>query len=70
MEHSSSQAQEEGSSEVADSMLIQMAFYAIPAELYENNEGEVLDSSELILYEGLIMRRVGGAGRLPSSSLR
>ena len=35
---------------VADSMLIQMAFFSIPAELYENAEGEVMDSSELIVW--------------------
>ena len=43
---------------VADSMLIQMAFFSIPAELYENAEGEVMDSSELIVWEGVMMRRV------------
>lgn len=42
----------------ADSMQIQMAFYAIPAHLYQNTDGELLDSSELILWEGNLMRRV------------
>ena len=42
----------------ADSMQIQMAFYAIPAQLYQNTDGELLDSSELILWEGNLMRRV------------
>ena len=43
---------------IADSMLIQMAFYIIPAELYSNDNGEVLDSSETILWEGELYRRV------------
>ena len=42
----------------ADSMQIQMAFYAIPAQLYQNTDGELLDSIELILWEGNLMRRV------------
>ena len=42
----------------ADSMQIQMAFYAIPAQLYQNTDGELLDSRELILWEGNLMRRV------------
>lgn len=49
----------QGEEAVADSMLIQMAFFAIPAEMYENAEGEVMDSSELIVWEGPMMRRVG-----------
>lgn len=39
-------------------MLIQMAFYMIPAELYSNENGEVLDSSETVLWEGELFRRV------------
>ena len=39
-------------------MLIQMAFFSISAELYENAEGDVMDSSELIVWEGVMMRRV------------
>ena len=42
-----------------DSMQIQMAFYAIPAELLTNGEGEILDSREFILWEGYLLRRVG-----------
>lgn len=49
----------------ADSMQIQMAFYAIPAQLYQNTDGELLDSSELILWEGYLMRRVRAQRRLP-----
>ena len=44
---------------VEDSMQIQMAFYAIPAELLTNGEGEILDSREFILWEGYLLRRVG-----------
>ena len=40
-------------------MLIQMAFYIIPAELYSNDNGEVLDSSETMLWECELYRRVG-----------
>lgn len=55
---------------LADTMLIQMAFYAIPAEVYENANGEILDSSETILWEGNIMRRVWDDSCFHSSFLR
>ena len=44
---------------MADSMQIQMAFYSIPAALLTNGEGELLDSREIIIWEGMLMRRVG-----------
>ena len=50
-------------------MLIQMAFYIIPAELYSNDNGEVLDSSETILWEGELYRRVGNETPIKHSFL-
>lgn len=43
---------------VADSMLIQMAFHMIPADIYTNEDGELLDNGETVLWEGEIYRRV------------
>ena len=48
----------ENDDEVADCMQIQMAFYSIPKELLMNSDGEVLDSREMILWEGYLFRRV------------
>lgn len=60
---------EENEGVVADSMQLQMAFYAIPKELLMNNEGELLDSRETILWEGYLMRRVGRNGNMMMTTM-